>query len=258
VANAPQPTTPAATQTLLNARDIAARYGARQVVTGASIELRGGEVVALLGPNGAGKTTFMKVLVGLVPSANGGVDGPHRREIGWVPQGGATYQRLTVRENLELFARLAKLRGTSARAIAREAAHAAELDPWFERLAGELSGGLRQRLSVAVGLLGNPRVLVLDEPTTGVDLVHRTTLFRVLRERADTAGCSVLYSTHTLEDAASADRVVVFAGGRDVWNGQLADVAQFDEGADARSGRGLDDPVARGMLALWDNASGGE
>jgi ABC-2 type transport system ATP-binding protein len=237
---------------LLQAADIEFGYGRRSVLRGVDLQLDAGEIVALLGPNGSGKTTLMKVLVGLLDSSAGSVQGPTGRRVGWVPQGGATYARMSVRENLELFAKLLKLPG-SAKQAARHAADAGDLMPWFDTLGMELSGGLRQRLNVAVGMLGDPELLVLDEPTTGVDLVHRTAMFNVLRERAD-AGCSVLYSTHSLEDASSADRIVVVVEGRVVYDGELEGIGQLAT-SEARAGlprhiAGLD-PIAAGLLQLW-------
>jgi ABC-2 type transport system ATP-binding protein len=237
---------------LVEARGIERGYGKRSVLRGVDLTLEPGEIVALLGPNGAGKTTLMKVLVGLLDQTSGSVRGPRGREIGWVPQGGATYARMSVRENLELFARLLDLPGSSTR-VARAAAHAADLEPWYESLGSELSGGLRQRLNVAVGLLGDPQLLVLDEPTTGVDLVHRTAMFRVLRDRA-AQGCTVLYSTHSLEDAAIADRVVVVVGGTVRYDGKLAGVANVAvPGPDPVSVEDALrlDPVSIGLLRLW-------
>lgn len=241
-------------QPLVEARGIVRGYGRRSVLDGVDLTLAPGEIVALLGPNGAGKTTLMKVLVGLLEQSAGTVAGPQGREVGWVPQGGATYARMSVRENLELFARLLDLPGSAAD-VALAAARAAHLEPWYESLGSELSGGLRQRLNVAVGLLGDPSLLVLDEPTTGVDLVHRTAMFRVLRARAE-QGCTVLYSTHSLEDAAVADRVVVVVGGTVAYEGTLADVANVvTEGPDPVSPEDAArlDPVSVGLLRLWQD-----
>jgi ABC-2 type transport system ATP-binding protein len=238
----------ASPSTLLDARGITGGYGRRSVLRGIDLQLRRGEIVALLGPNGAGKTTLMKVLVGLLDASSGTVDGPMARAVGWVPQGGATYARMTVRENLELFARLQRLPG-SIPEIARTAARAADLEPWYESLGSELSGGLRQRLNVAVGLLGDPELLVLDEPTTGVDLVHRTAMFRVLRARA-AQGCAVLFSTHTVEDAVASDRIVVVVDGVSAYDGDLAGVADV-EGAPVDA----PDPISAGLLRLWSRGS---
>jgi ABC-type multidrug transport system ATPase subunit len=235
---------------LLAARDVSHAYRTNPVLRGVDIELRGGELVALLGPNGAGKTTLMAALVGLIEPTGGTISGSPRAA-GWVPQGGATYMRLTVRENLVLFARLLHLEGDPAE-NAVHVARDAGLEPWLDHAGSELSGGLRQRLNVAVGLLGDPQVVVLDEPTTGVDLHHRHEMWRVLRSRAE-HGRSVLYSTHSLEDASIADRVVMLAGGHVVYTGTLAGLAEHAPAAsiDAHIPDTVEDPVARGMLALW-------
>ena len=248
----PPTAAPTATDHLVEAHGIERGYGRRAVLRGVDLTLDRGEIVALLGPNGAGKTTLMKVLVGLLEQSSGTVRGPQGRTVGWVPQGGATYARMTVRENLELFARLLDLPGTPDE-VALAAARAGDLEPWYESLGSELSGGLRPRLNVAGGLLGDPSLLVLDEPTTGVDLVHRTAMFRVLRQRA-ADGCAVLYSTHSLEDAAVADRVVVVVDGRVRYDGPLAGVAHVEPtGTDpvtAEDAARLD-PVSVGLLRLW-------
>ena len=242
---------------LLEARGIERGYRRRTVLRGIDLTIDAGEIVALLGPNGAGKTTLMKVVVGLLDQTAGTVTGPQGRAVGWVPQGGATYARMTVRENLELFTRLLELDG-SPQEVALAAARAADLEPWFESLGSELSGGLRQRLNVAVGLLGGPQLLVLDEPTTGVDLVHRTAMFRVLRERAE-HGCGVLFSTHSLEDASVADRVVVIVDGQARYDGALAGVADVAaptvDPVSAVDAARLD-PVSIGLLRLWHGGGG--
>jgi ABC-2 type transport system ATP-binding protein len=226
----------------LTARGVTHSFGGQRVLRGVDLQVAPGEVVALLGPNGAGKTTLMSTLVGLIEPDGGSVDiAPGL--VGWVPQGRSTYARLTVRENLELFARLMRVPG-KARDVAERAAHEADLEPWLGHYGWQLSGGLRQRLNTAMGLLGDPPVVILDEPTTGVDLLHRTALWHVVRRRAD-QGRAVLYSTHSLEDAAIADRVVVLVGGCMVWTGPLADLARL-----APAGSTVE-PVAAGLLALW-------
>lgn len=237
---------------LLRARGITHRYGATPVLRGVDVDLEPGEVTALLGPNGSGKTTLMGVLVGLLEPEGGNVTGD-RSACGWVPQGGGTYGRLSVRENLRLFAALLRLPGDHA-VIAAQAANEAGLTRWLDHAGWQLSGGLRQRLNVAVGLLGDPLVVVLDEPTTGVDLYHRHEMWRVLRQRAD-AGRAVLYSTHSLEDAAFADRTCMLVDGRVVYAGTLEGIAAFEVPGEHEH---VADPVARGMLHLWGSAGGGE
>ncbi|MBC7644628.1 MAG: ABC transporter ATP-binding protein [Thermoleophilia bacterium] len=250
---------------VLDARGVTYGYGrSGAVLRGVDLQLRAGELVALLGPNGSGKTTLMGVLVGVLPADSGEVEVEGGGDAcGWVPQSGGTYARLTVRENLELFAALNKLPG-DRRATAELIAEDAGLSRWLDRLCSQLSGGLRQRLNIAIGLLGDPRVLVLDEPTTGVDIVHRSSMWRVLRERAD-RGSAVLYSTHSGEDAALADRVVVMVEGRIAFSGTLAGVGEIGarvrvsgDAAAANGGslidesvRGASDDVTLGLLSLW-------
>jgi ABC-2 type transport system ATP-binding protein len=149
---------------------------------------------------------------------------------------------------------LLRLPGGAAQ-IATDAIDDAQLGPWADTPASDLSGGLRQRLNVAVGLLGDPPVLVLDEPTTGVDLTHRVAMFDVLRARAR-AGCAVLCATHSLEDAAGADRAVVLVDGRVAYEGTLAGIAHVGSPAQRAAqhdpaGSTSLDPVSRGLLRLW-------
>lgn len=230
----------------LRASAVSKRYGSRHVLDGIDLELQPGELVALLGPNGCGKTTLMSIIAGTVRPDSGSVT-IAGDTCGWVPQGGGTYGRLSVRENLEMFAALLRLPG-SPRTVAEEIATRAGLDPWLDEPCQQLSGGTRQRLNVAIGMLGDPRVTVLDEPTTGVDLVHRHDMWAMLRERTD-AGGTVLYSTHSSEDAQLADRVLVLVAGTLVYSGHLADVAQFAD--NTAPGSTQLDGISRGLLALW-------
>jgi ABC-2 type transport system ATP-binding protein len=223
------------------ARNIVKRYGQHPVLDGASLEVAPGEIVALLGPNGSGKTTLLSILVGLLQPDSGEVTRREHR-IGWVPQGAGTYGRLTVRENLALFARLLKIPGDAA-TTAEAAIAEAHLAPWSDHRCWQLSGGLRQRLSVAIGLLGSPHAIVLDEPATGVDLAHRKALWSVLRRRA-AEGCAVLVSTHDMRDAKIADRVCVLSGGTLTYNGRL-------DGLAASGSDPLDERIEAGLLALW-------
>ena len=232
---------------VLSAENIHKRFGRRQVLSGVDISLGAGELVALLGPNGCGKTTLMSILVGA-----GAADAGHVNHVGampgWVPQGGGTYGRLSVRENLELFAAMITP-DLDQREVARSAAETAELMPWFDAPTMTLSGGTRQRLNIAIGMLGDPAVIVLDEPTTGVDLAHRSQMWGVLKRRVGEGG-SVLYSTHNNADAALADRVVVLVGGTIAYSGSLEGIAEFAPASGSEDD--ALDPVARGLLALWD------
>jgi ABC-2 type transport system ATP-binding protein len=225
----------------LTAHGISKRYGNAVVLDRVDLTLEQGELVALLGPNGAGKTTLMTLLVGHRQPDSGSVVRAGAR-CGWVPQGSATWQRLTVRENLRAFARLLVVDG-DADAVAVDAAERAGLTAWLDHTCTQLSGGLLQRLNVVVGLLGDPAVAVLDEPTTGIDLIHRARLWDLLRTRAND-GAAVLYSTHTVEDAAAADRVIVLAAGRVAYSGKLDQIGNGD--------------VTRGLFDMWGATRGDE
>ncbi len=235
---------------VLTARGISKRFGRRAVLTGVDVELHAGELVALLGPNGCGKTTLMSILVKALRADQGSVECAGTSP-GWVPQGGGTYGRLTVRENLELFAAMV-LPDEDRHQCARTTAEAAHLMPWFDQPTSSLSGGTRQRLNIAIGMLGSPTVTVLDEPTTGVDLAHQSEMWALLRGRIADGG-TVLYSTHNTADAALADRVLVLVQGTIVYSGPLEGVAQFAP-EHATSFADLD-ATSRGLLALWGEVS---
>ena len=203
-------------EVLLSARRVARRFGRRVVLEPIDLDLAEGEVVALGGPNGAGKSTLLAVLAGALAPSGGEVEAANPARIGWMPQQPALYRRLTPRENLELFARLAGLYEPGA-AVDR-ALEAVGLESEKRRTA-DLSVGNVQRLNLAIGLLGEPDVLLLDEPTASLDVAHRQRLWRLvdgLRER----GGAVLFATHNLEEARrAADRLLVLQEGAVLYEG---------------------------------------
>lgn len=185
-------------------------YGSRRALNGVSLELDAAEMVALIGPNGAGKTTLLSVLAGVLAPSGGSVSA--RGRVGWVPQRSGVYARLSVAENLRFFARLEGLADVESSVAAMIAQMGLE-----ERAAepvGRLSGGNRQRVNVAVGLLGAPAVLLLDEPTSALDPAQRERLWAFIRGFAD-AGTAVLFSTHDMDEAGRhPDRVLEMVDGR--------------------------------------------
>jgi ABC-2 type transport system ATP-binding protein len=197
------------------------RFGRRVVLEPTDLAVEPGEVVALGGPNGAGKSTLLSILAGALRPSGGSVSaGP---QVGWMPQRPALYGRLTPRENLELFARLAGLADPQA-AVARalsEVGLAVE-----ERRAVELSVGTQQRLNLAIGLLGEPSVLLLDEPTASLDVRQRRRLWELVA-RVREGGGGVLFATHNLDEARRvADRLLVLEEGRLVFQGAPAAYAE--------------------------------
>lgn len=202
------------------------RRGGRSALDGADLEAYAGEALVLLGPNGAGKTTLLQVCAGvLVPDAGtvrvqvaGSSRAPHdadaRRAIGFVPQAIAIYPRLTALENLRFFGELFGLRGALLGERAAEALRIADLTPRAHERASSLSGGMQRRLSFACAIVHAPRLLLLDEPTTGVDAESRALIYEGI-ERLKQQGAAIVCSTHVPDEAARlADRVVVMARGR--------------------------------------------
>jgi ABC-type multidrug transport system ATPase subunit len=198
---------------------------------GISLEVRRGEVVAIVGPNGAGKTTFLRQLTTeLRPTAGSvsvfGVDAvaePERakRAMGITPQEAGVFERLTVREHFELFARLKHLSKREAREAAREVIEELGLSAETNKNVGALSGGQRRRILIGLALLGRPPLLVLDEPTTGLDPSSRRAVWSVIR-RAVAVGATVILSTHYMEEAERlSDRIGVIAAGRLIAFGTL-------------------------------------
>jgi ABC-2 type transport system ATP-binding protein len=201
---------------VLEALGLGKRYGGRHALRDVSFRAQAGELVAVIGPNGAGKTTLLSILAGETRADAGTVSRPPG-EIGWVPQQPALYGRLTVGENLRLFARLERCRDVSG-AVERMLVQAG-----LEERAGDrvetLSGGNRQRVNVAIGLLSEPEVLLLDEPSTALDPRQRERLWEFLRGLIE-AGTAIVYSTHNVQEAERhADRVIVLADGEVVYTG---------------------------------------
>jgi ABC-2 type transport system ATP-binding protein len=222
---------PTTTEPALVAAGIVKRFGAREALRGVSLHADRGELVALVGPNGAGKTTLLSILAGIQRADAGSVSRP-AREIGWVPQQAALYGKLTVAENLRLFARLERVDDPDA-----TVAGMLELTGLGERagdLAGELSGGNRQRVNIAIGLLGRQDVLLLDEPSAALDPRQRERVWEFVLGLA-ARGTTVLYSTHDLREAARhSDRVVVLADGEVLFEGSpaaLGEVVERDGGS---------------------------
>jgi ABC-type multidrug transport system ATPase subunit len=191
---------------------------------GIDLKVRRGEVVSVLGPNGAGKTTFLRQLTTeLKPSAGRieifGVDAvrePERAKsmMGITPQEAGLFETLTVREHFELFARFKGLNKSEAGLAAFEVAEELGLDAEIKKRVGTLSGGQRRRILIGLALLGRPPLLVLDEPTTGLDPASRQSVWKVIR-RVVANGVTIIFSTHYIEEAERlSDRIAIIERGR--------------------------------------------
>ncbi len=195
------------------------RYGALQALDEVSFEAAPGELIAVLGPNGAGKTTLLSIIAG-VQQASSGTVSRSPREVGWVPQQSSLYAKLSVAENLELFARLEGVADPGAAVggmLAQTGLAERAGDP-----VGRLSGGNRQRVNVAIGLIADPPVLALDEPSAALDAAQRRRLWEFL-DRRRAAGTAVVFSGHDGAEAQrQADRLLILADGRLLFDGTPA------------------------------------
>jgi len=221
---------------VLEGRGLRRRFGELVAVDGVTVELEAGKILGLLGPNGAGKTTTVAMLAGLVTPDAGAVllggrrlagdDDPGKRRLGLVPQDLALYEELSARDNLRFFGALYGLAGD---ALERALASALELvglaDRARDRVA-KYSGGMKRRLNLAAGLLHDPDVVLLDEPTVGVDPQSRNAIFDNL-EALKRRGKALLYTTHYMEEAERlADRIVIVDHGRVIADDTLAGLSR--------------------------------
>ncbi|HYD50954.1 MAG TPA: ABC transporter ATP-binding protein [Terriglobales bacterium] len=218
-------------------------FGSIVALAGLDLEVRRGETLALLGPNGAGKTTLMHLLAGITRPDSGtiavGGDDPTRarvrRGIGIAPQGLAIYPRLTAAENLRFFGQLYGLRGATLAAAVRQGLVLADLENRASDRAGTFSGGMKRRLNLACALIHQPRLLLLDEPTAGVDPQSRHHLFRAIAS-LQSAGLTLIYSTHLMEEAEQlCERVAIIDHGAVVAVGSTAEVLQHHQSPDLQS-----------------------
>ena len=209
------------TSAAIAATGVAKRFGKREALRGVSFDAAPGEVVAVIGPNGAGKTTLLSILAGLQSPDSGTVSRPPG-EVGWVPQSPAVYGKLSVAENLRLFARLEKVADPDA-AVDRMLDQTGLRDRAGDEL-GTLSGGNRQRVNIAVGLLAEPPVLLLDEPSSSLDPRQRERLWEFVGTLA-AGGTAVVFSTHDVGEAERyAGRLLVLADGEVLFTGSPAEL----------------------------------
>jgi ABC-2 type transport system ATP-binding protein len=205
---------------VLNVSALAKRYGELQALRDVSFRLSAGELVAVVGPNGAGKTTLLSIISGIQSPSAGTVgrgDSEGRWAVGWVPQASALYSKLSVIENLELFAHLEGI--ADMHAVVQRMLEQTGLAQRAREPVGRLSGGNRQRVNVALGLIGDPPVLALDEPSAALDPGQRERLWEFVAARV-AAGTAVVFSTHNVSEAQRyADRLLVLGAGQLLFDG---------------------------------------
>ena len=203
-------------EVVIEARELRKSFGSHEALRGVSFEARAGELLAIIGPNGAGKTTLLSILAGIRRPDSGSLSRT-REEIGWVPQQAALYRRLTVAENLRLFARLEGI--PDVEATVAEMLEQTALGDRRDDQVGKLSGGNQQRVNIAIGLLARPAVLLLDEPSSGLDPRQRERLWQFVLALSR-GGTSVIFSTHYIQEAERyGDRLLVIADGERVFDG---------------------------------------
>ena len=247
---------------VLDARDLVRRYGDLTAVDGVSFHIDPGETYGLLGPNGAGKTTTISIAAGLIPADAGSVTvaglamGPRevevKRHIGLVPQDLAIYPELTARENLAFFGRLQGLRGKPLTRRIDEVLELIALSDRATEATKKYSGGMKRRLNIGIALLHRPTLLILDEPTVGVDPQSRNAILESV-EALSVEGMAVLYTTHYMEEAERlCDRIAIVDSGRIQAEGTRSELITLIGGVDhiRLAGAGQTAAAATALRAL--------
>jgi len=235
-------------------------FGPVAALDGITAELPTGLILGLVGPDGAGKTTLIRLLAGLMEPAAGTVEvlgrsplaegGLTQAEVGYMPQRFGLYEDLSVLDNLNLYANLRALDREARRKRFAELLEFTALAPFTDRLAGKLSGGMKQKLGLACALLGSPRLLLLDEPGVGVDPLSRRELWRMVSDLVD-SGVTVLWSTAYLEEAERCSRIWLLDRGKLLHDGAPAELSERMRGRvfRRRSGSGRSRQLAENELS---------
>ena len=226
---------PAAATPAARVTGLVKTFGATKALAGITAELPTGRILGLVGPDGAGKTTLIRLLAGLMEPTAGAVEvlgrtprvegGTRQAETGYMPQRFGLYEDLSVLDNLSLYANLRALDQSTRQRRFAELLRFTDLAPFTERLAGRLSGGMKQKLGLACALLGRPRLLLLDEPGVGVDPLSRRELWRMVSELV-ASGVTVLWSTAYLEEAERCAHIWLLDNGRLLYDGAPARLSE--------------------------------
>jgi ABC-2 type transport system ATP-binding protein len=235
-------TTATARPTAIAVENIVKRYGDFEAVKGVSFAVAEGEIFGLLGPNGAGKSTLIRMMTTLIPVTSGrALVGGHdvskdpddvRRTIGVIPQALTSDQDLSVGENLSIYAKLYSVPRAQREKSIAEVLEAVDLTKWRDAQTKTLSGGMRRRLEIARGLVHNPRIFFLDEPTTGLDPVSRIAVWEMLNKLKSTRNLTMLITTHYMDEADKlCDRIAIVDHGTLVAMGTPAELKKSVAGA---------------------------
>jgi len=244
-------------------RALAKRFGALQALAGVDLEVGEGEVLGLLGPNGAGKSTLVRALMGRVRPDTGSIllfgrpaDEPGARDLlGYVPQEIALYPVLTAEENLRVFGRFQGLAGAELERAVADGLAFSNLADRAGAPVEPFSGGMKRRLNIAVGILHRPRVVLLDEPTVGIDPQSRERIYAMIAE-LKRAGVSILYTTHYMEEAERlCDRIAVIDHGRLIAVGTREQLVRSTLGSARRLRVDADVPVPPALAGELSGAT---
>lgn len=249
---------------LVDVRDVTKSYGTVRALQGVSVQIDPGSIVGLLGPNGAGKSTLMKILTGYLEPDTGAVsiDGfdvltqtrKAQRRIGYLPENAPLYPELNVQEYLIMMADIRQIPAVDQRAAIQEAVLATGLTPMLTRPIGQLSKGYRQRVGLAQAILHKPDLLILDEPTVGLDPAQLVEIRQLIRRLGQSS--TVLFSTHILPEVETlCDRVVMIMGGLIRADAKVADLARSSAARVVLDERPADPAEARSALAALPGAA---
>jgi ABC-type multidrug transport system ATPase subunit len=215
-------------------RSAVVRFGDTLALDDVNLQVEPGSVVAVVGGDGAGKTTLLRALVGKLQLERGEVDAPSPQDVGYLPATAGSWPSLTVAQNMDFVGGIYGLAGRALVGRRDELLQRASLLAVADRLASQLSGGMRRKLGFSMAMLHDPPLLVLDEPSTGVDPVSRVDLWRLVSEAA-AAGAAVVMSTTYLDEAERAASLLALDGGRTLASGTLQEVLDSFDGAIARA-----------------------
>jgi len=213
-------------QTAIDISQLSVRLGKTEILHEVSVTIPKGRIVALLGPSGTGKTTLVKAVMGMIPFTSGSITVFEKpvpsfaaiEEIGYMAQTDALYEDICALDNLLFFGSLCGARGKEARERADELLEFTDLAADRRKLVKNFSSGMKRRLSLAIALMSNPRLLLLDEPTVGIDPVLRSKFrdkFIQLKEQ----GCTIFMTTHVMDEALTCDEVLLMRGGQIIASG---------------------------------------